>query len=46
MSSWHSEDRQYFANVDRLSTEVDDEQTLLWNLVVLRKKKSLPSVLK
>lgn len=38
--------REEFLSAARLATAIGDEETLLWGLVTLRKRKSLPSVLK
>lgn len=38
--------RNAFLVAARLVTGIDDEETLLWSIVSLRKKKSLPAVMK
>lgn len=38
--------KEAYFTAAKLATGIEDEQTLLWKLVALRKKKSLPSVLK
>lgn len=38
--------RQEFLEAARAVCGCDDEETILWNTVALRKKKALPSVLK
>lgn len=38
--------REAFVVAARLVVDCDDEESILWNTVNLRKKKTLPSVLK
>ena len=38
--------RNAFLQAARLVTGVDDEETLLWSIVSMRKNKSLPAVMK